>query len=148
MKEFATATLNPDDKIFIVYIQSFTSLDSIYLSYRAQIILLKTNKTSSVILIIYTNFIDIFSLILIIELLKHTRINDYIKKLLNNKQLFDRPIYNLGPVILKILKTYIEINLVKYFIKPSKSLVNISILFFGNLMVVFAYVLITKVLIL
>ena len=45
------------------------------------------------------------------------------------KQLLYGPIYNLGPVKLKILKTYIETNLANGFIRASKTLVGALILF-------------------
>lgn len=42
------------------------------------------------------------------ELLEHTNINDYAIELKENKQLLHSPTYNLEPVELEILKTYIE----------------------------------------
>lgn len=48
---------------------------------------------------------------------------------------------------LETLKTYIQINLVNSFIKSSKSSKSAPIFLFRSLMVVFAYVSITEVLI-
>ena len=63
------------------------------------------------------------------ELPKYINIIDHFIILINDKQLPSSIIYNLKLVELEILKTYIETNLVNGFIRPSKSLVNISILF-------------------
>lgn len=64
----------------------------------------------------YSNFINIFSKKLTIMLSKHFNINKYTIYLNSNKYLFYWPIYNLGLVELKFLKTYIETNLVNNFI--------------------------------
>ena len=50
------------------------------------------------------------------ELPENTGINKYTIKLEKNKQLLFDLIYNLEPVNLEILKTYIEINLTNGFI--------------------------------
>lgn len=77
----------------------------------------------------YTDFIHIFSLGLASKLLEHTKINTYAIKLVNDEQLSYELIYSLESIELKILKTYIKINLANRFIKPSKSLVGASIFF-------------------
>ena len=55
--------------------------------------------------------------------------NEHAIKLEEGKQLSFRPIYSLGPVELKTLKTYIKTNLANGFIRPSKSLARAPILF-------------------
>ena len=55
--------------------------------------------------------------------------NDYAIKLVHNRQLSYEPIYSLGPVELKTLKTYIETNLANDFIKLIKSLAKAFIFF-------------------
>ena len=55
--------------------------------------------------------------------------NKYTIKLENDKQPLFRPIYSLGPIELKILKTYIKTNLANGFIQPSKFSVGMPILF-------------------
>ena len=50
-----------------------------------------------------------------------------------NKQLPYRPIHNLGPIKLKILKTYIKTNLSNGFIQASKFLVDALILIIRKL---------------
>ena len=77
----------------------------------------------------YFDHNKIFSAKNAVELLEHTRINDYAIKLEENKQSLSSPIYSLGLVELKILKTYIKINLANNFIWLFKSLVKVAILF-------------------
>ena len=55
--------------------------------------------------------------------------NEYAMKIEKDKQLSFRPIYNLGSVELRMLKTYIETNLAKNFIWPSKSPAGAPILY-------------------
>lgn len=65
---------------------------------------------------IYTNFVDIIFLKLVIELFEYISINNYAIKLSNDKQLLCNFIYILGLMELKTLKTYIKNNLVNDFI--------------------------------
>lgn len=77
----------------------------------------------------YLNFGDIFLKKLAEVLAKWTRVNKHSIKLEESKQLFYSLIYNLGPVELKTLKIYIKTNLTNGFIRPTKSLVVVSIVF-------------------
>lgn len=72
----------------------------------------------------YANFIDVFSLILIVKFLKYTEINDNTIKLIDDKQSLYKLIYSLKQVKLETLKTYIETNLIISFIRPLKSLID------------------------
>ena len=63
------------------------------------------------------------------ELLENTGINENAIELEEDKQPLFGPIYSLGLVKLKILKTYIETNLANGFIRPSKSPTGSPILF-------------------
>ena len=63
------------------------------------------------------------------ELLEHIGINDHPIDLLDDKQPYYSPIYSLGPVELKMLKTYIKANLASGFIRPSMSPTSAPILF-------------------
>ena len=63
------------------------------------------------------------------ELFEHTEIYTYAIDLEEGKQPPYGPIYSLGPVELKTLKTYIETNLANGFIFPSKSPARAFILF-------------------
>ena len=60
---------------------------------------------------------------------KLTGINDQLIDLIDSKQTLYNPIYSLELVELKILKTYVEINLANAFIRSSKSQVENPILF-------------------
>ena len=68
----------------------------------------------------YSDFADVFSPDLASELPVHTGINNHAIKLVDSQQPPYGPIYSLGPVELKTLKTYIETNLANGFIRPSK----------------------------
>ena len=85
--------------------------------------------TSVEICIEYFNFSNIFFPYSVVELLEYIKINNYFINLLNDNQQPYKLIYSIGLVELKILKTYIKINLVGNFIKLSKFLTNTSILF-------------------
>lgn len=101
---------------------SITSLDLINLFYKAQIVLLKSDGVFTIILLGYADFPDVFSSILAMELLDHTKINNYTMNLIDSKQPFYEIIYSLEPMKLVTLKTYIKINLTNNFIKSSKFL--------------------------
>ena len=62
-------------------------------------------------------------------LLKRTGINEYTIELKEDKQLPYGLIYSLGPIELKIVKTYIKTNLANDFIRSLKSLAGAPILF-------------------
>ena len=69
----------------------------------------------------YSNYSNIFLVENVAELQENTGMNEYAIKLEEDKQPSFGPIYSLGPVELKILKTYNEINLANGFIWLSKS---------------------------
>lgn len=69
----------------------------------------------------YSNVADVFFLELFERLPEHTEINYHAINLNGGKQQLYRLIYSLKLVELEALKTYIEINLVNNFIRPSKS---------------------------
>ena len=79
------------------------------------------NEAPISIFIKYSEFVDVYSPELVLELLKYTKINDHAIKLVDDQQLFYELIYSLGSEKLEILKTYIETNLVNSFIKLFKS---------------------------
>ena len=76
----------------------------------------------------YSNYSDVFSAENKAKLLEHTKINNHAIKLKKSKQLLFGPIYSLGLIKLKILKTYIKINLTINFVQSSKFLASTSIL--------------------
>ena len=65
----------------------------------------------------------------VVELSENTRINEYAIELKKGKQPLFNPIYSLELIELKTLKTYIKTNLANDFIWPSKSLIEVPILF-------------------
>ena len=68
----------------------------------------------------YSNFSDVFSEKKTLVLLRLIKLNQHAIKLQDSQQLLYGPIYSLGPVELKTLKTYIKANLANGFIWPLK----------------------------
>lgn len=124
-------TLNKNIETFIVYFTtlSTTPIIQVYPSYQAQVRLLLANKAFIKDLSKYLDYIDVFLSNLIMELLENTSMNEYIIKLIKDKQPPYRPIYNLRPVKIEILKIYIKIYLKTRFIQLPKSSIDISIFF-------------------
>ena len=77
----------------------------------------------------YSNYSNVFSAENAAELPENTGMNEHAIKLEESKQPPFGPIYSLGLVELKTLKTYIETNLANSFIRPSKSPAGTPILF-------------------
>ena len=77
----------------------------------------------------YSDYSDVFLMENAAELPENTGMNEYTIELKKGKQLPFGPIYNLGPVELEALKTYIETTLANDFIRPSKSPTGAPILF-------------------
>ena len=96
---------------------------------RAQFKALLFNKVFTEVSAEYSDYNNVFSIENIVKLLENTRINEYAIKLKEDKQLPFGPIYNLGPVELEILKTYIKTNLANSFIQSFKSLAGVFIFF-------------------
>lgn len=126
-KEFVTVLLDGNDEIFMVYVVALKepTIIPIQSFYKVQVTWLTSTKT----FLKYSNFSDIFFLDSVIELLKYTRINNYLINLLNAKQPFYNPINSLKLVELETLKIYIKPNLVRNLIKLPKFFANTSILF-------------------
>lgn len=91
--------------------------------------MLLANKTPPDVLFRYSDYADVFLSILAMGLQEHISINDYAIELEENKKLFYSPIYSLGLIKLKILKTYIKTYPKTEFIGSSKSLADIPIFF-------------------
>ena len=128
-KEFAKASLNPEQKTFIVYIATFFKPIEVHLNQEVQNTTLIANKTPVTLLVEYLDFEDVFSKKSAVVLPEHTKINIYAISLEKGKQPFYGPIYSLGPIELETLKTYIKTNLVKSVICFSKSPASAPILF-------------------
>lgn len=77
----------------------------------------------------YLDFLNVFLKKSAVELSECSDINKYLIDLELGKQPPYGPIYRLGLVKLKILKTYIEINLANNFIRPFNFLAKATIFF-------------------
>lgn len=86
-------------------------------------------KTFTKVFAKYANFADMFLLDLTSKLFKHTKINNYIIKLVDGKSPPYKSIYILWLVKLGILKAYIETNIANNFIRLFKLLV-VTLIFF------------------
>ncbi len=130
-KEFAVTALDPEHEAFVVHVVAL-SIDSdneVHLSKRDQIAHRTANEAFTKFPSKYTDFVDVFSPKLAVELPEHTGMNDHAIELGDDQQPPYDPIYSLGPVELELLKAYIENNLANGFIRPSKSPVRAPILF-------------------
>ena len=111
-----------------MYIAAPSIVDlNVHPSRYAQIALLKDEEVT--ILSKYIDYTNVFSPDFVAELPKHTGINDYFIKLMDDKQPPYSLIYSLEPIELETLKTYIETNLANGFIRSSKSPAGAPILF-------------------
>ncbi len=90
---------------------------------------LQWDKASTEIPAKYSDYADVFSSDLAIELPENTEINEHAIELIEGKQPPYKPIYALSLVELEIVKTYIETHLKTGFIRPSKSPTSAPILF-------------------
>ena len=132
-KEFAAAALNPEHETYVVYIASLrstplASLD-VHPSREPQISGLIAKEAPTKVPAEYSDFANVFSPDLAIELPKHTETNTQVIDLEKGKQPPYGSIYSLGPVELETLKTYIETNLANSFICLLKSPAGTPILF-------------------
>ncbi len=114
-REFAKAALDENSETFVVHVLALETI-TIHSSQAAQIVILQCNKASIKILAKYSNYADLFSTDLVIELPENTGMNKHIIKLIDGKHLPYAPIHTLSPVELETLKTYIETHLKTRFI--------------------------------
>ena len=133
-KEFAAAFLDPEYEIFVVHVASLENSrnnqkNNVYLFSGAKIAILIANEVFTSILTEYSYFAKMFSPKLASELLKHIKSNNYAIELIDERPLLYGFIYSLGLVELETQKTYIKTNLVDGFIRLSKSLWEVPILF-------------------
>ncbi len=94
---------------------------SIHLSRAAQIAALQWDKAPTKIPAKYSDYADVFSSDLAMELPENTRMNEHAIELIEGKQLSYGPMYALSPVELETLKAYIKTHLKTGIIQPSKS---------------------------
>ena len=96
---------------------------------QAQIGALLFDEAPTKIPVEYFEYNNIFSAKNAAELPESNEINEHAIELKKDKQLPFGPIYSLGPIELKTLKTYIKINLANSFIRLSKSPTRAPIFF-------------------
>ena len=119
--------MDENSKTFVIYIAFFDLVPRIHPDRKAQIAFFLIKKVK--ILNKYSDFINVFSKGKVLILLECIELNEHAINLEDGKQPLYGPIYSLGLVELKILKTYIETHLKTGFIQPSKSLAGALILF-------------------
>ncbi len=133
-KEFAKPALDENLETFVVHVSALDIAEpSIRLSRAAQIAALQWDKAPIKIPIKYSDYANIFSSDLAMELSENTGINEYAIKLIERKQPPYGPIYALSPVELETLKAYIETHQKTRFIRLSKSPAGAPILFDNKL---------------
>ena len=125
--EFAKTALDKNVEAFVVHVSSLGSRITIHLVKEAQLALLLVKKVT--VPIEYSDFANVFLEKSANILPERTGANEYIIKLEEDKQPPYEPIYNLKPVELETLKTYIKTNLANGFIRASKLPAGALILF-------------------
>ena len=129
-KEFVNVALDKNSKTFLVHVAALEALLAgmlIHPDRKVQIVFLFTEKVP--ITDKYSDFVNVFLEEKVLVLLERTDFNEHAIKLEGDKQPPYRPIYSLGPVKLKILKSYIKTYLKTGFIWPFESPADASILF-------------------
>ena len=126
-KKFAKAALDKNIEAFVVHVSFLGSRMSIYPAKKTQLASLLTKKVT--VPTEYSDFANVFLEKLANVLPEWTGANEHLIKLEKGKQPAYGPIYSLGPVEFKILKTYIKTNLANGFIRASKSPASAPILF-------------------
>ena len=116
-KKFARAALDKHVEAFVIHV-TFLLTMAIHPAKKAQIALLIVEEMK--IPTNYLDFSDVFSKKKASILLEITELNQHAIELQKSQQPLYRPIYNLGPVELETLKTYIKTNVTNGFIWLSK----------------------------
>ena len=111
----------------MMHVSSLRLKMTIHLARKAQLALLLAKEVT--VPTEYSDFADVFLEKSANVPSERTGANEYTIELEEGKQPSYRPIYSLGPVEVKTLKTYIEINLANSFIQASKSPAGAPILF-------------------
>ncbi len=114
-REFIRAALDENSETFVVHVSALEAM-TIHPSRAAQIAALQWNKAPTEIPAEYSDYIDVFSSDLAIELPENTSLNEHALELVEGKQPPYGPIYTFSPVELETLKTYIKTHLKTGFI--------------------------------
>ena len=96
---------------------------------RLQISALIAEKAPTKVFAKYLDFVNLFFSDFASKFPKHTGINNYAIKLVEDRQTPYGSVYSLRLIELEILKAYIETNRANRFIRPSKSPASAPILF-------------------
>lgn len=119
--KFAKLALDKVFKTFVLQIAALKDQEPTIHSIRTRLLAaLQLTQASTKISSHYTNYADVLSSNLAIELPKNIEINEYSIELIEDKQHPYGSIYSHCQLELKILKTYIETYLKTGFIQPSK----------------------------
>ena len=119
--------MDEKSETFVAHVASFNLAPRIHPDRAAQIAFLLTKEVK--IPDEYLDFTDVFSEEKPLILPERTDLNKHAIDLEDGKQPPYRSIYNLGPIELETLKTYIKTHLKTWFIQPSKSPAGTRILF-------------------
>ena len=84
-KEFATTAMNKNFETFLVHVASVIEIILIHLARKAQIAVLQVDKTPIKIPVKYSDYANVFSSDLEMELFENTDMNEHIIKLINRK---------------------------------------------------------------
>ena len=143
-KEFVLVALDANSETFVIHVAirerkemamdlakkaQFEAQNRAQIQDRAQVGILLFNKAPTKVPVEYSNYTNFFSAENAAELLENIGINEHNIELEEGKQPPFGPIYSLGPVELKTLKTYIKTNLANGFIRFSKSPARAPIFF-------------------
>ena len=126
-KKFAKTALDENVEAFVVYVSSLSSRMTIHPAKKAQFAFLLAEKVT--VPTKYLDFADVFLKKSANVLPERTGANEHAIELEEGKQPSYGPIYSLGPVELKTLKTYIKTNLSNGFIRALKLPADAPILF-------------------
>ncbi len=96
-REFARAALDKNLETFVVHVSALEAT-TIHPSWAAQIAALQWDKALTEISAKYSDYADVFSSDLAIELPENTGLNEHAIELVEGKQLPYGPIYTLSPV--------------------------------------------------
>ena len=117
--KFAKAALDDNSETFVVHVAALEASEPAVHPSRAPLLAaLQHGKALTEIFLEYSDYADVFSFDLAMELLENTCINEYAIELVRSKQPSYGPIYSLSQVELETLKTYIETHLKTGFICP------------------------------
>lgn len=132
-KKFTKVALDENSETFVVHIVALKIIEIIDMPIHpwraAWVTTLQWDKASTEIPVEYSDYTNVFSFDQVMELPGNIGINEYVIKLIEQKQLFYESIYTFSPVKLETLKAYIKTYPRTRFIWLSRFSVGVSILF-------------------